>query len=288
MEQYLKLAYDVYLNGEHRVDRTGTGTLSVFGRQLRFNLQHGFPLVTTKKIYTKAIFVELLWMLSGKTSGKFMKDNGIRIWNEWMDENDDLGRVYGVQWRNWKRVTDVRNTTIFAQGARIPEPNIVVEMEYIDQLQKAIDTIKNNPTDRRMLVMAWNPGELDEMALPPCHYGFQLYVRHGLYLDIIVNQRSADVFLGLPFDIASYATLVHMIAKLTGLLPGEIIYNLGDTHLYLNHIDQIKEQLFRRPYALPTLEIVGDNIKTIDDFTLDNIQLKGYVAHPSIKGDVSV
>lgn len=271
MRQYLDLIKDALENGEPRKDRTGTGTISVFGRHLRFNLQEGFPAVTTKRLFIKGVWVELLWMLSGSSNIGFLLDNNVHIWDEWADPNGELGPVYGVQWRKWKRLKEHR-------------------VEYIDQLQKAIDTIKNNPTDRRMLVTAWNPGELDEMALPPCHYSYQFYVHNDGRLSTLVNQRSADIFLGLPFDIASYATLTHMVAHVTGLKPGELIYNLGDTHIYLNHIEQVKTQLQREPYPLPQININKRNreIKSIDDFELEDLELVDYQHHPAIKGEVSV
>lgn len=276
MRQYLDLIKDVLENGEQRMDRTGTGTISVFGRHLRFNLQEGFPAVTTKRLFIKGVWVELLWMLSGSSNIDFMLDHNVHIWDEWADSYGDLGPVYGVQWRRWRHV--------HWEGLK------AYRVEYIDQLQKAIDTIKSNPTDRRMLVTAWNPGELDEMALPPCHYSYQFYVHNDGRLSTLVNQRSADVFLGLPFDIASYATLTHMVAHVTGLKPGELIYNLGDTHIYLNHLEQVKTQLQREPYPLPQININKRNreIKSIDDFELEDFELVGYQHHPTIKGEVSV
>lgn len=276
MHQYLNLIKDVLENGEQRMDRTGTGTISVFGRQLRFNLQEGFPAVTTKRLFIKGVWVELLWMLSGSSNIDFMLDYGVHIWDEWADSYGELGPVYGVQWRRWRHV--------HREGWK------AYRVEYIDQLQKAIDTIKSNPTDRRMLVTAWNPGELDEMALPPCHYSYQFYVHNDGRLSTLVNQRSADVFLGLPFDIASYATLTHMVAHVTGLKPGELIYNLGDTHIYLNHLEQVKTQLQREPYPLPQININRRNreIKSIDDFELEDFELINYQHHPTIKGEVSV
>lgn len=278
MKQLLDLYKDILENGNERMDRTGTGTISVFGRQMRFDLRDGFPIVTTKKLWIKGVWVELLWMLSGNPNGQYMLDNNVHIWDEWMDENKSLGRVYGVQWRSWRGKSYVDET-----------------YEYIDQLQNAIDTIKNNPTDRRMLVTAWNPGELDEMQLPPCHLLYQFYVE-GPYLDIQVYQRSVDVFLGLPFDIASYATLLTMVAHITNKIPRDLIYLMGDTHIYTNHIEQVKEQITRAPHRLPELCVVDEEmhelepgtIKSIDEFTLQNFILHGYTSEPAIKGDVSV
>jgi thymidylate synthase len=276
MKQYLDLASDILLNGKRREDRTGTGTISSFGHRLEFDMKAGFPLVTTKRVPYRLIAIELLWMLSGKTSAQFMLDNDCHIWKEWMDDNNDLGRVYGVQWRRWNTHKDVQIDGMWVT-------------DWIDQLQYAINTIRTNPVDRRMIVTAWNPGELDEMALPPCHLLYQFYV-DGDTLDIQVYQRSADVFLGLPFDIASYATLLHMVAYITGKEPGRLIYILGDTHIYTNHIDQMLMQVMRAPYILPHLEVnrLGRDIKEIDDFGLDDLALIGYSAHPTLKGKISI
>jgi thymidylate synthase len=275
MRQYLNLVERVLLHGKKREDRTGTGTLSSFGHRLEFNMADGFPLVTTKKVPFRLIKTELLWMLKGTTSAKFMLDNNCHIWDEWMDEYNDLGPVYGVQWRRWKGPVQYVGDGDY--------PGHI----YIDQLQDAIRTIRQNPTDRRMLVTAWNPGELDEMALPPCHLMYQFYV-DGDTLDIQVYQRSADVFLGLPFDIASYATLLHMIAYITDKKPGRLIYILGDTHIYSNHVEQMLKQLNREPYDLPRLVIRSRGQKEIDDFELDDLNVVDYEHHPHIKGDVSV
>jgi thymidylate synthase len=260
--------------GKPRSDRTGTGTISSFGHRLEFDLTEGFPVVTTKKIFMKGIWVELLWMLKGTESAKFMLDNDVHIWDEWMDRRKKLGRVYGVQWRNWRKVI----------GAW---PDCTIDYDYVDQLQNAINTIRKNPVDRRMVVTAWNPGELDEMALPPCHMFYQFYVDCD-YLDIQVYQRSADVFLGLPFDIASYATLLSMVAMITGKKPGRLIYVLGDTHIYSNHIEQVMMQRERDPFDLPKLHIVDRGQEEIDDFELSDFSLEDYQAHPAIKGKVSV
>jgi thymidylate synthase len=276
MKQYLDLASDILLNGKRREDRTGTGTISSFGHRLEFDMKAGFPLVTTKRVPYRLIAIELLWMLSGKTSAQFMLDNDCHIWKEWMDDNNDLGRVYGVQWRRWNTHKDVQIDGMWVT-------------DWIDQLQHAIYTIRTNPVDRRMIVTAWNPGELDEMALPPCHLLYQFYV-DGDTLDIQVYQRSADVFLGLPFDIASYATLLHMVAYITGKEPGRLIYVLGDTHVYANHLSQMLMQIMRAPYVLPYLDVnrLGRDIKEIDDFQLGDLALVGYSSHPTLKGKVSV
>ena len=264
MKQYLDLLDHVLQNGTVKEDRTGTGTKSVFGYQMRFNLEDGFPLLTTKKLHTKSIIHELLWFLKGETNVKYLQDNGVRIWNEWADENGDLGPVYGSQWRSW----------INAKG------------ETIDQITQVIDSIINNPDSRRHIVNAWNVGEIDNMALPPCHILFQFYVANGK-LSCQLYQRSADIFLGVPFNIASYAMLLSMVAQVTGLKPGEFVHTLGDAHIYLNHIEQVKEQLSRTPYSLPQLEINRD-VKSIFDFTFDDFKIKNYNSHPHIKGEIAI
>jgi thymidylate synthase len=277
MKQYLNLADYILRFGNKRGDRTGTGTISSFGHRLEFNMEDGFPAITTKKLFIRGVWVELLWMLSGNTSGRFMLENNVHIWDEWMDDDNNLGRVYGVQWRRWRgRIAHFENGEYPVR-------------EYIDQLQGAIDSIRDTPTNRRMLVTAWRPDELDEMALPPCHLLYQFYV-DGDKLDIQVYQRSADVFLGLPFDIASYATLLHMVAHVTGKTPGRLIYLLGDTHIYTNHIDQVLEQLKRMPFDLPKLNVNARNreIKTIDDFQLEDLHLVDYNSHGPLKGKVSI
>lgn len=279
MKQYLRLAEHVLMHGNKREERTGTGTISSFGHRLEFNMKDGFPLVTTKKMFIKGIWVELLWMLRGEENAGFMLDNNVHIWDEWMDEDNNLGRVYGVQWRKWRKYFYT-----FDAGF---EYKLMVK--YLDQLQTAINTIRNNPTDRRMVVTAWNPSELDEMALPPCHMFYQFYVCED-ELDIQVYQRSADIFLGLPFDIASYATLLHMVAHITGKKPGRLIYILGDAHIYNNHVDQMLTQIKREPCGLPILDVNHNSrtIKEIDDFTLDDLALIGYESHGPLKGKVSV
>lgn len=264
MEQYLKLVEHVLENGEVKQDRTGTGTISTFGYQMRFDLQKGFPLVTTKKLHLRSIIHELLWFLKGSTNIAYLKENNVRIWNEWADENGDLGPVYGKQWRSWE----------------------TVDGKAIDQISQAINLIKNNPDSRRIIVSAWNVGELDKMALAPCHCLFQFYVSNGK-LSCQLYQRSADIFLGVPFNIASYALLVMMIAQVCDLEYGEFIHTFGDAHIYLNHLDQVKEQLQRTPYELPTLKI-NPMVKDIFDFTFEDFELVNYEAHPHIKGEVSV
>ena len=263
-KQYIELCKHILQNGTKKEDRTGTGTTSVFGYQMRFNLDEGFPLLTTKKVAYRSILHELLWFISGDTNIKYLKDNNVSIWNEWADENGDLGNVYGRQWRNW--------TTRF----NIP----------IDQLQNVIETIRTNPDNRRMIVNSWNVGELSSMALPPCHMMFQFYVADEK-LSCQLYQRSADVFLGLPFNIASYALLTHMVAHVTDLEVGEFVHTLGDAHIYNNHIEQINEQIKREPKRLPEIKIKR-NIENIDDFTFDDFELIGYNPHQKIKGKVSV
>ena len=262
--QYLNLMTHVLENGAKKDDRTGTGTTSVFGYQMRFNLANEFPLLTTKKIHWKSVVHELLWFIAGDTNVKYLQDNGVRIWNEWADEAGELGPVYGHQWRSWQ-ATDGR---------------------VIDQLKDVINQIKTNPDSRRMLVNAWNVGEIDKMALPPCHMMFQFYVADGK-LSCQLYQRSADIFLGVPFNIASYALLTLMIAHETGLAPGEFVHTLGDAHIYDNHLAQVKEQLTRTPKQLPTVKL-NPAITSVFDFTYEDIELLDYDAHPLIKGVVSV
>lgn len=264
MRQYLDLLNHVLQNGTPKSDRTGTGTLSCFGYQMRFDLNEGFPMCTTKKLHIKSIIYELLWFLNGDTNVKYLQDNGVRIWNEWADENGNLGPVYGKQWRSWSK------------------PN----GETIDQISQIVETIKNNPDSRRMIVNAWNVGELDQMALTPCHCLFQFYVAEGK-LSCLLYQRSADVFLGVPFNIASYALLTQMMAQVCGLQPGEFIHSFGDVHLYNNHIEQAKLQLTRQPTKLPRLEI-NPNIKSIFDFNFEDFQILDYNPQPHIKAEVSI
>ncbi len=264
MKQYLDLLQRIVNEGTRKEDRTGTGTLSVFGHQMRFNLQEGFPLLTTKKLHLKSIIHELLWFLKGDTNVKYLQENGVRIWNEWADENGELGPVYGHQWRSW--------------------PNY--NGGHIDQIQSIINALKTNPDSRRMIVSAWNVAEVDQMALPPCHCLFQFYVAEGK-LSLQLYQRSADTFLGVPFNIASYALLTMMMAQVCGLQPGDFIHTTGDTHLYLNHLDQAKEQLERTPRALPKM-VINPNVTSIFDFKYDDFTLEGYDPLPHIKAEVSV
>lgn len=264
MQQYLDLMRHIRDTGVDRADRTGTGTRSVFGYQMRFDLQEGFPLLTTKKLHTRSIFIELLWFLKGATNIEYLKENNVRIWDPWADENGDLGPIYGYQWRSW------------------PTP----EGGHVDQIQQLIDGLKNNPDSRRHIVCAWNVGQLDQMALPPCHCLFQFYVADGK-LSCQLYQRSADVFIGVPFNIASYALLTHMIAQVCGLEVGEFVHTFGDAHLYLNHLDQVEEQLQREPTRLPNLRLNPD----IDDlfaFTMEDIEVVDYVAAPHIAAAVAV
>ncbi|SEM81975.1 thymidylate synthase [Mesobacillus persicus] len=264
MKQYLDLCKHVLENGTNKEDRTGTGTISTFGYQMRFDLKDGFPLVTTKKLHLKSIIHELLWFLSGDTNVKYLQENGVRIWNEWADENGELGPVYGHQWRSW------------------PTP----DGGSIDQISNLINQIKNNPDSRRLIVSAWNVADVDNMALPPCHCLFQFYVADGK-LSCQLYQRSADVFLGIPFNIASYALLTMMIAQVCDLEPGEFIHTMGDTHIYTNHIDQVKLQLTRDPHPLPQMRI-NPEVKDIFGFRYEDFTLEGYDPHPHIKGVVSV
>jgi thymidylate synthase len=264
MKQYLDLLDHVLKTGTEKKDRTGTGTISVFGYQMRFNLENGFPLLTTKKLHVKSIIHELLWFISGNTNTKYLKDNGVKIWNEWADKDGNLGPVYGYQWRSWP-----------ADGGR-----------KIDQLENVIASIKQSPDSRRHIVSAWNVGEIDKMALPPCHILFQFYVSGGK-LSCQLYQRSADIFLGVPFNIASYSLLTMMVAQVTGLKPGDFVHTLGDAHIYLNHIDQVKLQLTREPYKLPVM-LINPEIKNILRFRYDDFTLTDYISHPNIKGEISV
>ena len=263
MKQYLDLMQHILDNGVDKGDRTGTGTRSVFGYQMRFDLREGFPLVTTKKVHTRSIFHELLWFLKGDQNIKYLKDNGVSIWDEWADENGDLGPVYGVQWRSWPS----------GKG-------------HIDQITQVIEQIKSNPDSRRLIVSAWNVAEVGNMALPPCHAFFQFYVANGK-LSCQLYQRSADVFLGVPFNIASYALLTMMIAQVCDLEAGDFVHTFGDTHLYSNHFDQARLQLERAPRPLPTLKLNPD-VKDIFDYKYEDITLEGYDPHPHIKAPVAV
>ena len=264
MKQYLDLLQRVLQEGTHKEDRTGTGTISVFGHQMRFNMEDGFPLLTTKKLHLKSIIYELLWFLKGDTNVKYLQDNGVRIWNEWADENGDLGHIYGYQWRSW------------------PDYN----GGHIDQITEAVETIKHNPDSRRIIVSAWNVADLPQMNLPPCHAFFQFYVANGR-LSLQLYQRSADIFLGVPFNIASYALLLKMMAQVTGLKAGDFVHTLGDAHIYSNHIEQVKLQLTRAPRPLPQIEI-NSNVKDIFGFKYEDFTLTGYDPHPHIKVEVAV
>lgn len=264
MKQYLDLLQRVMDEGVKKEDRTGTGTISVFGHQMRFDLSEGFPLLTTKKLHLKSIIHELLWFLKGSTNVKYLQENGVRIWNEWAKEDGELGPIYGYQWRSWPDY----------KGG------------HIDQIAQVIESIKNNPDSRRHLVSAWNVGAIDDMQLPPCHILFQFYVAEGK-LSCQLYQRSADIFLGVPFNIASYALLLMMMAQVTGLKPGTFVHTLGDAHIYLNHLEQVKLQLSREPMGLPQMEINPERTN-IDDFVFEDFQLKNYESHPHIKGAISV
>jgi thymidylate synthase len=264
MKQYLDLLDHVLKNGVEKRDRTGTGTISVFGYQMRFNLQDGFPLLTTKKLHLKSIIHELLWFISGSTNTKYLTDNGVNIWNEWANKDGNLGPVYGYQWRSWP----------------------AIDGRKIDQLSNVICSIKNSPDSRRHIVSAWNVGELDKMVLPPCHILFQFYVANGK-LSCQLYQRSADIFLGVPFNIASYSLLILMVTQIAGLKPGEFIHTLGDAHIYLNHLEQVKLQLTREPYPLPKMTL-NSSVKDLFKFRYEDFTLVDYISHPHIKGDISV
>jgi thymidylate synthase len=264
MKQYIDLLSHVISHGTKKSDRTGTGTISVFGYQSRYNLAEGFPVLTTKKLHLKSIIHELLWFLTGDTNIKYLQENGVKIWNEWADENGNLGPVYGYQWRSW------------------PTP----EGKHIDQVSQVVNSIKNNPDSRRHLISAWNVGQIDEMKLPPCHLLIQFYVADGK-LSCQLYQRSADIFLGVPFNIASYALLTLMMAQVCGLQPGEFVHTLGDAHIYLNHMEQVNLQLTRQPFPLPQMKINPD-VKSIFDFKFEDFELVGYQSHPHIAGKVAV
>ncbi len=264
MKQYLQLLQHILDNGHVKSDRTGTGTISTFGYQMRFDLSEGFPLVTTKKVHLKSIIHELLWFLAGDTNVKYLQENGVRIWNEWADPDGNLGHIYGYQWRSWP----------------------AYDGTFIDQIAEAVKTIKENPDSRRIIVSSWNVADLDNMNLPPCHAFFQFYVSEGK-LSLQLYQRSGDSFLGVPFNIASYALLTMMVAQVCGLQPGEFIHTLGDAHIYLNHLDQVKTQLAREPRKLPRMKINPD-VKDIFAFRYEDFTLEDYDPHPAIKGEVSV
>jgi thymidylate synthase len=264
MKQYLDLLHRVLNEGIQKEDRTGTGTLSVFGHQMRFNLEDGFPCLTTKKLHLKSIIYELLWFLQGDTNAKYLQDHGVRIWNEWADPDGNLGHIYGYQWRSWP---DYKGSSI-------------------DQITEAVETIKKNPDSRRIIVSAWNVADLPNMNLPPCHAFFQFYVANGR-LSLQLYQRSADIFIGVPFNIASYALLLQMMAQVTGLKAGDFVHTLGDAHIYTNHLEQVKEQLSREPLALPVMRI-NPEINDIFRFSFEDFSLENYLSHPHIKGVVAV
>ncbi len=264
MKQYFDLLRRILEEGVEKGDRTGTGTLSIFGHQMRFNLEDGFPLLTTKKLHLKSIIHELLWFLKGDTNVKYLQEHGVRIWNEWADENGDLGHIYGYQWRSW------------------PD----YEGGFIDQIQEAVDAIRHNPDSRRIIVSAWNVGDLGNMNLPPCHAFFQFYVANGR-LSLQLYQRSADTFLGVPFNIASYALLLMMMAQVTGLEAGDFVHSLGDAHIYKNHLEQVRLQLTREPRPLPRMRL-DPNVKSIFDFKFEDFELESYNPWPHIAGAVSV
>jgi thymidylate synthase len=264
MRQYLDLMQHVLAHGARKGDRTGTGTLSVFGHQMRFNLADGFPLLTTKKVHLKSIIHELLWFLKGQSNIRYLRENGVSIWDEWADEHGELGPVYGVQWRSW------------------PAP----DGRHIDQISDLVRDIRQNPNSRRLIVSAWNVGEIDRMALPPCHAFFQFYVADGR-LSCQLYQRSADIFLGVPFNIASYALLTLMVAQVTGLKPGDFIHTLGDAHLYSNHLEQTREQLSRQPRTLPVMRL-NPEVRSLFDFRFEDFELLNYNPHPAIKAPVAV
>ena len=264
MKQYLDLLDHVLKNGTRKSDRTGTGTISVFGYQMRFDLDEGFPVMTTKKLHLRSIIHELLWFLKGETNVKYLNENKVTIWNEWADENGNLGPIYGYQWRSWPT----------ADG------------RHIDQISQLVDSIKNNPDSRRHIINAWNVGEISKMALPPCHILFQFYVADGR-LSCQLYQRSADIFLGVPFNIASYALLTLMMAQVCGLKPGDFVHTFGDAHIYLNHVDQVNLQLSRKPFHLPKMKL-NPEIRSIFDFEFEDFELINYQSHPTIKGEISV
>ena len=264
MKQYLDLLSHVLNNGTEKTDRTGTGTLSVFGYQYRHNLEDGFPLLTTKKLHTKSIIYELLWFLRGETNTRYLKDHGVSIWDEWADEEGNLGKIYGYQWRSWTSS----------------------ENKKIDQISRLIESIRKDPDSRRHLVSAWNVGDLDKMNLPPCHVLFQFYVSGGR-LSCQLYQRSADIFIGVPFNIASYSLLLMMVAQVTDLKPGDFVHTFGDAHIYLNHYEQVKLQLTRLPRKLPIMKL-NPGVKSIFDFQFEDFELTGYDPHPHIKGAISV
>lgn len=283
MKQYLELLQDILDNGVEKGDRTGTGTLSVFGRQLRFeNIGEKFPLITTKKMFLKGIIHELIWFLNGDTNIKYLNDNGVHIWDEWADRNGDLGPVYGSQWRKWEYFEEIPVST----GNPLNPPVMRFKKFYIDQIENLINEIKSKPNSRRMIVTAWNPAEVDNMALPPCHCLYQFNVANGK-LSCQLYQRSCDVFLGVPFNIASYALLTMMVAQICDLEPGDFIHTFGDVHIYSNHVEQVREQLSREPFDLPKI-VINSEVKNIDEFKYEDFRLENYQCHPTIKAPIAV
>lgn len=290
MKPYLDLLKLVLDKGEETPNRTGINTISLFGTQSRYDLRKGFPLVTTKKVYTKAIIHELLWFLKGDTNIEYLTDNGVSIWNEWADKKGNLGPVYGKQWRKWEAMYSQKEAEGSVIGDRfdINEVNWYEgHIKYIDQIQDLINNLKVNPMSRRHIVSAWNPADVPNMALPPCHTMFQFNVNTKQELSCQLYQRSADLFLGVPFNIASYALLTHMIAQVTGLKVGEFVHSIGDAHIYTNHLDQVMVQLERPEYPLPELWL-NPNVKDIDSFAFQDIEIRNYQSHPAIKGEVAV
>jgi thymidylate synthase len=275
MDNYLNLMSKILFSGNHKEDRTGTGTISLFGEQLRFDLSKGFPLITTKKVHLKSIIHELLWFLSGSTNIKYLTDNGVTIWNEWADEDGELGPVYGKQWRSWDKV-EINWAGAYPQ----------LELNPLDQIQNLVNDLKNNPDSRRLIVTSWNPADVPNCKLPPCHCFFQCYVANGK-LSLHLTQRSADLFLGVPFNIASYALLTHMLAQVTGLKVGELVITFGDVHIYKNHLEQCFTQLSRTPLTLPTIKI-NPLVNDINNFKYEDFELIGYKSHAAIKADVAV
>lgn len=288
-QQYLDIMQKILDEGDERIDRTGVGTKAIFGTQMRFDLSKSFPLLTTKRVWFKGVVHELLWMLSGSTNIQYLKDNNVNIWNEWADENGDLGPVYGKQWRRWMAASCADHGDDCDKWSMLEEDGLPKQCGghwELDQIAQVIGSIKSSPYSRRHIVSAWNVGDLDEMALAPCHAFFQFFVSNGK-LSCQLYQRSCDWLLGIPFNVASYSLLTHMIAHVTGLEVGEFIHTGGDVHLYLNHLDQVKEQLTRVPYEFPQIEL-APGIKSIDDFTFDDIRLIDYKSHPTIKAPIAV
>jgi thymidylate synthase len=281
VQQYLDLCKHVLDTGAVKQDRTGTGTISIFGHQMRFDLSKGFPLVTTKKLHVKSIIHELLWFLSGDTNINYLKKNKVRIWDEWADENGDLGKVYGYQWRSWEKAKAYQYTDLYGD-----KQTLYYDVEFIDQIANVVDQINLNPDSRRHMVVAYNPSHVEEMALPPCHSLFQFYVADGK-LSCQLYQRSGDIFLGIPFNIASYALLTMMVAQVCNLKLGEFVHTIGDAHIYLNHLEQIKLQLTREPLALPQM-IINPDVKDIFEFKYEDFTLLNYQSYQAIKGSVSV